>query len=99
MRTVPTTDPWWNFPFETEVETSMGTLYVEGRLHGGCRVDALRFSDAQIHDEYADEPYRQPAWRPLTFEERTWFDERNIQREIYNHIEAKVQTWAANGGK
>ncbi len=86
MKHVPYFDLWWEFDFETEVDTSMGCLYIDGKLDGGCREEALKFENVLLFDD--DES------RELTWNENKRFRGILIQREIFNHVNELVQEWA-----
>ena len=91
MRAVPHFDLWWEFEFETEVETSMGWIYARGKLDGGCREDALKFEEVLLCED--DDVYS----RHLSWSEHDRFRGILIQREVFNHVNELVQKWAKGG--
>jgi hypothetical protein len=95
MRAVPHFDLWWEFEFgQVEVDTSMGWLSIRGKLDGGCRVDALKLDDVEIHD--GDD---EGEWRDLSWSEGERFRSATVQREVFSHVNKLVQEWAAKGGE
>ncbi len=89
MRAVPHFDIWWEFRFETEVDTSMGWLYIRGKLDGGCREEALKFEEVLLCEK--------DACRDLSWSEGERFRSATVQREVFTHVNKLVQEWAAKG--
>ena len=91
MQAVPHFDIWWEFGFETEVDTSMGWLYIRGKLDGGCREEALKFEEVLLCED--------DACRDLSWSESEEFRGIRIRREVFTHVNKLVQEWAAKGGE